>query len=268
MTKIFTILFFIFISCFQKQPNEKLPAFKLTFISGCASITKSKINVYIKDNKYYADHTSPTYFDGHNIDSILTVELSEKQINACLEFLDKAKSLPRECKRFSSVENHHIIIIDQDTIDINGDCAWNNLDFHYLDKQLFGAKHLEIERRKNIFIQNLEKQILGTWYLQPFKQILKKDDIITLSRNKISDSYLVFGDSSTVNGNCRQLLDITDLKRYNMEVSDGWSKTILSLCWGRIIYKNNKNKFLCEDQASFEVKSIGNEELKLSFLWK
>lgn len=246
--------------------DKELPQFKLTFISGCNAITKSQINVYIKDNKYFADHISPTYFDGQKIDSLWTIELNKDQINACIKFLDKAKSLPSKCDRFSSVENHHIIIIDKDTVNINGDCNWENLDFNFLDKQLFHTKHLEIEQKKKSFINNLDKNLYGKWYLQPLRNGIKRDDVVTFSKSKVTNNYLEFGYNNLIKGNCKELLSISNLKRYKTEISDGWNETVVTIDWGKVTYKRDYNTWY-EFGATFTLKSITSDELKLNFLW-
>lgn len=269
MKYIATIFLFILLACETRQPNHKLPAFNLTFISGCNAITTSKINVYFRDDKYFADHTSPTYFNGQQIDSLWTVELNVEQINACIKFLDKAKSLPKKCDRFSSVENRYIIAIGKDTLDINGDCNWDNLDFSFLDKQLFAVNHLDIENKKNAFIADLNKKLIGKWYLQPLKEKLKRDDKITFSRNKISDCCWEFGDTNSLKGNCNKMLDIKDLKRFKTEISDRWNETVISIYWGKQIYQGKEQDYaiMYDKNATFTLGTISNDELKLNFLW-
>lgn len=266
MKFIFTIFIaFLFWGC-TFPIDKELPQFKLTFISGCNAITKSKINVYIKDNKYFADHISPTYFDGQKIDSLWTIELNQDQIDACIKFLNKAKSLPNKCDRFSSSENHHIIVIEKDTIDINGDCNWENLDFHFLDKKLFVEKHLEIEERKKSFIANLDKELSGKWYLQTLKNDLHREDIISFSKSKLTNNFIIFGDNNTLSGNCKDLLKMKDLKRYKTELSDGWNETVFTLDWGKVTLVKEYNTWY-EFGATFILESINEDELKLKFLW-
>ena len=247
--------------------NNMLPAFNLTYISGCNSITYSKINIYLKDGKYYADHISPTYFDGIEIDSLWTVELNENSINSCIAFINKAKSLPRKCDHYTSSENHYIIALGKDTIDINGDCDWNNLDFDYLDQQLFITNHFQIEEKKTQFLKNLDKKLYGKWYLQPLNRALKKDDIVIFSRTKITDSYLEFGNNSSLKGHCSKLLGIHNSKRYQTEISDGWNETVVTFDWGKITDKRDYNIWY-EYGATFTLVSITNDELKLNYLWK
>jgi len=266
MKYIATILLFFLFSCGAREPNNKLPAFNLTYISGCNAITRSKISIYYKDDKYFADHTSPTYFDGNNTDSLWTIELNTKQIDACIKFLDNAKSLPRKCDQFSSSENHHIIIINKDTIDINGDCDWNNLDFQFLDQQLFKTKHSEIEEKKKIFLENLDKKLTGKWFLQPSNKDLKRDDILTFSRSKITNNFIVFGDKNILTGNCIDLLKMKNLKRYKTELSDGWNETVINLDWGKVTLEKEYNIWY-EFGATFTLESITQDELKVNFLW-
>lgn len=254
-----------FISWAMPLHNE-LPQFKVTFISGCVDIRVSTIDVYIKGNKYFADHISPTYFDGQKIDSLWTIELKQEQIDACFKFLNKARSLPNRCERFTSLENHHIIVIGKDTMDINGDCFWDNLNFDFLDTQLFGIKHTELEERQKLFIATLNKDLSGKWYLQPTKKKLRRNDILTFSRSKVTSNFIVFGNHSTLTGNCYGLLKMKDLKRYKTELSDGWNETVVTFDWGKVTYTSEYNTWY-EFGATFTLKNITSDELQLSFLW-
>ena len=254
-----------FFSC-SSPTDKRLPKFDLTFISGCNSITKSKINVYRKGSKYFADHTSPSYFDGRKIDSLWTIELNEIQINACIKFLDKAKSLPGKCDRSSSVENHHIVVIDLDTIDINGDCNWQNLDFDFLDQQLFGKKHSEINENKKSYIATLDKDLAGKWYLQPLTGELQRDDLVIFSKSKVTPNFIVFGVNNSLTGNCKDLFKMKDLKRYKTEISDGWNETVLTIDWGKVTLVKDYDTWY-EFGATFTLESISQDQLKLNFLW-
>jgi hypothetical protein len=222
---------FIIFSC-SNPVDRELPQYRLIFISGCNTITKSKVNVYIKDHKYFADRILPSYFDGQTIHSLWTIELN--QIDACIQSINKTKSLPNKCDRFSSSENHHILVIEKDTIDVNGDCHCENLDFHFLDKKLFSEKHLEIEEQKKCNLTNLNKELSGKWYLQRLQKALQRDDIVSFSRSKVTNIFIVFGDKSTLTGKCINLLKMEDLKRYRTELSDGLNETVFSFDWGEV----------------------------------
>jgi hypothetical protein len=256
---------FLFLSWIAPIDKE-LPQFRLTFISGCNAITNSKINVYIKENKYFADHISPTYFDGEKIDSLWTVELNQDQIDACIKFLNKAKSLPNKCDQFGSSENLHIIVIENDTIEINGDCNWENLDFHFLDRKLFVEKHLAIEERKKSFIDKLDKELSGKWYLQTLINDLHRSDLISFSKSKVTNNFIVFGDQNSLSGNCKDLLKMKDLKRYKTELSDGWNETVFTLEWGKVTLVKEYNTWY-EFGATFTLESLHDDELKLKFQW-
>lgn len=253
-----------------KAINETLKPFEVEFISGCNAINHSKIKVYLKDEYYYAEHLSPTYFDGQKIDSLWTIKLNQDQTHACMQFLDKAKSLPSNCDRnrnhFSSSENHHIILIDKEIIDINGECNWENLDFEFLDTQLFGTKHSEIEKRKKLYLINLDKELEGKWYLQPLKKDLQRDDVLTYSRTEATTSFIIFGSKESLTGNCNELLKTKDLKHYKTKLSDGWNETVIIFNWGKSTGKSQYTA-LFESSATFTLKSIDKNELKLNFLW-
>lgn len=246
--------------------NNELPQFSVEYIYGCNVITKSQINVYIKENKYFAEHSSPTYFDGQKVVSLGTIKLNADLIESCFKFLNKAKSLPKKCERFSSSENHHIIIIGNDTIDIDGDCNWENLDFQFLDQNLFGEKHLEIVKKKDSFLIDLHKKLSGTWYMEPLKNKLKRDDIITFSKSNVTKNFIVFGEKNSLKGNCKTLLKMKNLKRYSTKISDGWNETVLNLSWGKVTLVNDYTKWY-ESEATFTLESITKDELKVKFLW-
>jgi len=241
---------------FTKYINEtSLKPFEVEFISGCNSITHSKIKVYQKKSEYYADHLSPTYFDGEKIDSLWTIKLTDEQIKACNQFINKAKSLPRKCNRFSSVENHHIITIGRDTMDIDGDCNWDNLDFHFLDTKLFDKYHTAFENRQKTFIKTLQSKLLGKWFLESEKPNLTKEDIVTFSKNKETNFCWEFSGSNIVKSNNSGISKVKDLKKYKLEISNGWNETVFEFRYGKT------------DYLVFTFVSVNDSELKLKYLW-
>lgn len=244
---------------FNQEGNNPIKPFEVEFISGCNAITHFKIRVYQQEGKYFADHTSPTYFDGVKVDSLWRIQLTEEQINDCNSFLNKAKSLPRKCDRFSSVENHHIIFIGNDTIDINGDCDWDNLGFRFLDEKLFGEKHIALESRQKQFITDLHKKLIGKWYVDTQQNNLNRDDIVTFRKDKTSDFCWEFKSDSKLKGNNAGLLGIKGLESYKLQISDGWNETVFEFHWGKVDYMNH---------ATFTFVSIDDKELKLKYLWK
>lgn len=262
---IVNFILFIFLTSFIRQQENKLPEFEVEFIQGCAGITHYRIKVYSLDNKYYAEHSAPTYFNGTTIDSILKEELDIEQIEACQKFIQKAKTLPKRCQRITSSEFHHIIYIDNDTLDIYGNCEWDNLDFKFLDKALFQKQHNEIEKKKVDFVNSLNQKLIGKWYSQPIKGKLKRDTKVVFNRKKITSEFIEFGTSQKLAGNLKALNAI-DLKEFETHTSDGWNETVLTIEWGKILYKN-ESRVDYYHTATFTLERINNEELVLEFQW-
>ncbi len=247
------------LSSFNQKDNNTIKPFEVEFISGCNAVTHSKIKVYQAEGKYFAEHISPTYFDGAGIDSLWRIELTKEQINDCNRFLNKAKSLSGKCDHFSSVENHHIIFIGNDTIDIDGDCDWDNLNFRFLDEKLFGEKHSTLEGRKKQFISDLHKKLMGKWYIDKEQNNLNKNDIVIFRKDRTSDFVWEFKENDKLSGNNAGLLGIKELETYKLQISDGWSETLFTFHWGKVDYINH---------ATFTFVSIDDKELKLKYLWK
>ena len=148
--------------------------------------------------------------------------------------------------------------MNNDTIDIDGDCDWNNLDFHFLDQKLFGEIHQAIDNKKKLFIDELNKKLHGKWYAEQTQNSLKRDDTITFSRNKISDCYWEFGNNYSLTGSYNKALNYKNLKSYKVQQNDVFNLTNFVVHWGNEKYSNN---------VSFILVAITDNELKLKFLW-
>jgi len=249
----------------NKDLNKK-EVFEVTYTTGCGGMTTSKILIYKNENTYYADHISPSYYDGEKVHSVLTVKLDSNQIQSCFMFLNKAKSLPARCLPLATIVIHYIIIEQGDTIDINGDCDWENLNYKYLDQTLFKAKHDEISRKKEKVTKTLISKLKGKWFLQPLNGELKRNDIITFHRKNVTQDFVEFGNKDTLTGIWNDLVGKKDLKRYTIEISDSEEATTLTLDWGKIILKKDYIT-VYKHNARFVLNSIDNNEFKLKYLW-
>lgn len=255
-----------FLLLLSNNENQTLPDFEVTFISGCAGITESKIKVFKQHGKYYAKHIKPTYYNGREIDGTWLIELNKNQISACSKFLTKAKSLPNKCERWSSSEFFHIVKLESETIEINGNCEWENLDFNYLDTELFSTKHEELKGKKESFLNELTQSIKGKWYLKPIEKEILRDDILIFSKDFKSAEFVEFKDQNLLKSNCSKSLNIIKPQTYKIDISDGWNEVVFTLNWGEITLKKDYNTWY-ENDATFTLVEKGDKELKLKYLW-
>jgi hypothetical protein len=138
-------LLFLFAGCASKKPNadslksgkDKLIPFDAVLISGDIVIRKYEINIYEKQDTFYADNISPGSYFNREEDSIWTIMLDESKILYSRKFLDKAKTLPAECPQVSSSIKDLTITFGKETLKIKGDCKWDSLDFFKWREILF-----------------------------------------------------------------------------------------------------------------------------------
>lgn len=258
---------FSLLTSFIEQTAQELPEFELEFIHGCNAVTHHYIKVSKLNQVYIAKHISPTYYNGTTIDSVLTVVLNEDQIEDCKKFIAKAKSLPRKCMQITSSEFHHILYLINDTVDVDGNCAWNNLDYDFLDNSIFKQKHKEIENKKTKFLTTLNNNLKGKWYLQPIKGKLKKDTKIVFSKTKVTKDFIDFDTNNKLKGSCNSLLQTTKLTEYETEISDSWNATVITLKWGKEIYIN-KDQVMYDHTATFTFDKLEGKNLILNYLWR
>jgi|GEM_PF-6748275 len=226
---------------------------------------RHELNIYTQDNKYYADNVSPYYYIGKRTDSVWTVELDQFRISTCNKFLDKIRSLPKECPVLSTCITRHIITSASDTIIIRGDCNSDSLDFFAFRQIIFQDKFNELELKKSNLIDNLNRSILGTWYYKPFKSSPKHGDylVLTKANDFVSKCSWEFGTEHSFRSSCNEVLDFTYTEKYAWHT---WKDIYLVIQGGIITYKDS-SMAVGNDDATFTLEAITDHELRLKYLW-
>ncbi|PQJ10381.1 hypothetical protein CJD36_010410 [Flavipsychrobacter stenotrophus] len=230
----------------KETTHPRDPSFSVVFTEGCFAIRRSRIGVYFVRGRYYAAYFAPIYDNSIPTQVVWTIELNEKQRDACSRFLNKAKTLPAGCGRSSSSEYRHDITIGDKVYFVYGECDWDGLSFDYLDEQLFGDKHIAMDQR-----------ILGKWYLQNVEKGMEKDSVITFSNNKISAYYVEFLKNNIVS--CK-LPGISNTHSYETRIAED---TVLYI--NKPIPNLSNPKY--DGDHYFRFQEISNNELKLIFFW-
>ncbi len=217
---IFISTFFFLVMCITKSTGNKrqsittahsLIPFNVVYYDGDDGIEKYEINIYKKEDKFYADNISPYTYYGRKTDSIWTVELDSIKIAACRKFLVTAKSQLAPCVNdYSGIHEFTIKFkTDIPTIKRNHPCPCE--DFFDFREALFKEKFEEnVLRIKNIKYE-LSKKLAGRWYMQRYQKKLQENDFIILTKNNESNSlcYWEFGVENYFKSNCNQIVDFT-----------------------------------------------------------
>jgi hypothetical protein len=234
--------------------------------SGDEAIQKFEIRVYKKADKFYADNITPYFYYGMDTDSVWSVELDQSKISTCSKFLNKAKSLPKECPERSTSIKDYTVTFSKDTLKIKGDCEWDSLDFFSLRQLLFKDKFQALELKKSTLVNDLNKKLIGKWYFEPLKTAPKKDDylILTKSNDFNSECSWEFGKEHTFKSSCNKIFDFTYSDKYAWQV-DG---DIYFKIHPGIITDKNGSMTVGNYDATFTLETITEKEIKLKFLWR
>jgi len=264
------IIFIIFIltNCGNKSGSSKdtVPPFTVILYSGDEEVRKSEIRIYEESGKFYAENVSPYFYYGTQTDSVWKVELDQNKISTCNKFLNKAKSLPKRCPERSTSIEDYTIIVQKDTIKINGNCEWDNLDLFSLRKSLFNEKFTELDLKKTNLINGLNSKLIGKWYFKPLKLEPKRDDslVLTKTNNLNSECSWEFGKDNYFKSSCNKIFDFTYSDTYGWRV-DG--NIFFEIQTGLITNKNGITS-VGNSNALFTLDKLTDKELRLKFLWR
>ncbi len=276
MKIFFLIPTFFFFCCGRTSPNENtisddlsdsLTSFNIVLYFGDEHIEKLELNVYKKANKCFAENISPVFYYPNKRDSIGTIELNTDKVRACLEFIRRAKVQPKNCpEKHSSVVNYTISTL-HDTIYIEGDCDWDNLNYFDLRALLFKEKFAEMELKRESILSGLEGGLLGKWYFAPLKRELKKGDILILSKtnNFHSDAYWEIGKDHSFKSSNNKVLDFHKTEKYESYVGK-WDGNVYFEIQGGFQNESNGGISVANDGATFIVESYNDNVLKLRFI--
>ena len=257
---------FLFLFCIPYQGScqinaiyDSLIPFYLTYSSGGVVPTNREINIYKTNNKYFASYFRPKFYFRGETDSAWTTELDSNKIFSCLKFINMAKKQPKECE-YVNEYTHYEIDFAKDTLEISGDCEWNDLNYYSLSYVLFKEHFLELEQRKINLIDSISKKLIGSWYCVPFKTALKEGDSCVLSRTKYteSDCLFMFGDNELFKSNCNGAYDFTLSHKFKLDVEDQLPRLLI----GKEDMKEG------DYEGEYIVSGINEKELKLTFEWQ
>jgi hypothetical protein len=246
--------------------GDTLTPFNIVVYSGDEAIEKFEINVYKKADKFYADNITPYYYYGKQTDSIWTIELDQFKISTCNKFLNKAKSLPKECPEFSSSIKDYTIALINDTIKIKGDCNWDSLDFFSLRQLLFKDKFQELESKKTNLINDLNNKIIGKWYFKPLSLPPNRGEYFILTRNNDlnSECYWEFGNEYLFKSSFNKYFGFKYSDKYKWQVDGDVYLTIQP----GIITDKDGSMTVGNDGATFILDKLMTNEIRLKFLWR
>lgn len=272
---IIILTLFFFANCGTKSSDNKTtsipigdkePWFNIVLYSGDEAIEKFEIKVYKMADRYFAENITPYFYYGKQTESIWTVELDQFNISNCNKFLNKAKSLPKECPQLSTSIKDYTITIEQDTLKIRGECEWDSLDFFTLRQLLFKDKFAELELKKSNLIIDLNRKLIGKWYFKPLNAELKRDDyfILTKTNDFNSECSWEFGKEYSFKSSCNNIFDFSYSNKYEWQV-DG---DIYFKIEPGIITDKNGIMTVGNYDATFTLEKLMDNELKLKFLWR
>ena len=200
----------------DKSIVDSLTPFYLVFHTGDLFIRTYELKVYRENNRYFASYVEPTFYVGGEIDSNWIVELDSSKILACIKFINKAKTLPKECEDSTSSIHEYDVSLGNDTIKITGECDWDSSNFYTFSGLLFKERFSELELKRSALNKRLNKQLQGEWYFTPKKE-LKNWDSLILSRISNSDLDCVweFRNDSLFKSSYNSFLDLAYSNQYN-----------------------------------------------------
>lgn len=250
----------------RKSLSDSLSPFDVIVYHGDEAVEKLEINVYIRDNKFYADNVFPTYSINGSKSIVWTVELDNYKILNCIKFIQKAKALPKECPNNSTSITEYIISFSNDTVKINGNCQWDTLDFFQLRKILFKENYAEEAQKKVNQINNLNKKLFGKWYYKPLTSEPKRGEYLILTKTNEfnSECFWEFGNEYLFKSSCNKFLDLTYSDKYEWQVDED----IYFKIQPGIIKDINGSMTVGNYDATFILDTLTDNELKLKFLWR
>jgi hypothetical protein len=108
----------------------------------------------------------------------------------------------------------------KDSINIQGACQWDSLDFRHLQRILFREKFEEIELRRSSRLKALNNVLPGKWYPELSESIFKKGERIAFRKSKEnSKCYWQFGPGNTFVNTCKKMMGLAESRDFECELS-------------------------------------------------
>lgn len=258
------------ISCNLMQSNKNaidvldtLTPFTVNFNLGDYEIIKYEIKVYKLGDDFFADNIAPFYYYGTKTDSVWTVKLTKEKKKLCENFIKKAKSLPNECPQMSSAFENYMIVLPYDTIEINGECDWDKLDFYNLSNTLFSEKFRELSKKRKQLEKELNSKIYGKWNVLNLHSEQKRGNILILSRVNNSKCNWEFGHNFLFRSYCNDIFDMSKSEDYLWNIDQGEIYLIIQAGFNK---EKNGDISVANYGAEFIVENIDKNYIQLKFL--
>jgi hypothetical protein len=200
------------------------------------------------------------------------VDLDSSRIQIIKNFIAKARELNGECPiKSTSVDNYKIIIKNDTTYNIYGNCDWVGLDYHSIEKLIFIDHFVNLEKQRASLKDSVCNELKGQWIITGLHKDIKQKDIITMSRTndidhlKIGTVVWEFFDSFKFKSHDNKIIDLTFSKDYQLIVENGYVDLRIG---SGAITDSNGNMTIENYGSDFIIKEIESGKIILEYLWR
>jgi hypothetical protein len=266
----YILIILILTSCYNPNNGKKseLKNIDILFQTGCYTRIDYSISIMTENGHLIAKKTRPNYYYGTKTDSIWKVKIDKKQLEIINAFIQRAKELNGVCPiRSTSVDDYKIIIHNDTTYSIHGNCDWGGLDYFSLERLLFNEHFNDLEKKRNVLKDSVNKVLVGQWIVDGLHKELKQSDSITLSRTNYFKKDMIvwsFGDSLKFRSLENKIFDLKLSNSYNLIVNDG--SVDLEISSGASTDKNG-NMTIENYGAYFSIMEMNADKIILKY-WK